>query len=56
MISTFLPRSPSYLNNQEVESLHVEIYPYQLGNKGMLTLLVLVLLIIISPINVLCKE
>ena len=46
------------LNNlkiNELESLHVEIYHYVLGNRGIysLTFVVHVLLIVISPSNVL---
>ena len=40
----------------EIESLHVEMHQYVLGNRGIifsLTLVVLVLLIVISPSNVL---
>ena len=36
----------------EVESLHVEMYQYVLGNRG-ITLVVYALLIVISPCNVL---
>ena len=64
---TFLPCFPSsspsssfeeaYLNNHktnDLESLHVEMYHYGIGNRGiMLTLLVHILLIVISPSNVL---
>ena len=47
----------AYLNNHkinELESLHVERYHYLLGNRDiiLLTLVVLVLLIVISPSNV----
>ena len=39
----------------KLESLHVEMYNYELGIRGtiLLTLVVLVLLIVISPCNVL---
>ena len=47
----------AYLGNRkinEVESLNVEMYQYVLGNRGiMLTLVVHVLLIVLSPSNVL---
>ena len=49
----------TYLNNHKInefESLHVEMYHYVLGNRGKifpLTLVVHVLLIVISPSNVL---
>ena len=66
MLFTFLPcfqhlillLEEAYLNNHEineVESLHVEMYHYVLRNRGiiLLTLVVHVLLIVISPSNVL---
>ena len=66
MISTFCSCSSSsssfeeaYLNNNksyDLESLHMEKHHYRIGNRGIiypLTLVVHVLLIIISPINVL---
>ena len=37
----------------ELESLHVEMYHYVLGNRGIIFLAAHVLLIIISPSNVL---
>ena len=62
MISTFCLCSPSsssfeeaYLNNRKInqlESLHVEMYHYWMGNIG-ITLFTLVFQIIISPSNVL---
>ena len=67
MISTFCPcfqhllllLEEAYLNNHKInkfESLHVDMYHYVLGNRGIifaLTLVVHVLLIVISPCNVL---
>ena len=67
MISTFCPCSSSsssssfeeaYLNNHktnDLESLHMEMYHYRIGNRGIiypLTLVVHVLLIVFSPSNV----
>ena len=59
MISTFCPCSSSssfeeaYLNNNDLESLCVKMYHYRMGNGGIIFLVVHVLLIVISPINVL---
>ena len=44
------------LNNHKIKSLHVKMYHYELGNRGiifLLTLVVHVLLIVFSPCNVL---
>ena len=68
MLFTFCPCFPSsssssssfeeaYLNNHktnDLASLHVEMYHYRIGNRGiiLLTLVVHALLIVISPSNV----
>ena len=40
-------------NINEIESLHVEMYQYILGNRGIIFIIFHVLLIVISPCNVL---